>query len=541
MAWFETLPRYASLFRRRGWDSASSFLSWTGILVNQHRNRQVEQVTLEPEAPARAAASLAGAAGSNVRFFLKKEYAVCWRDRFRNAWHGFGWCSTAVREAAILQALREAGIGCPEVVALGEDRRQAFVLLGDESAMTELRVFLPTLSSDEECHCLAGALGRELARMHDAGFDHPDLFAKHILVSPRGATFRFCILDWQRARRRRRVSWRLRCRDLAVLDATLHGALASARLRLRCLHAYVRALSVQEGRPLGRLARQIHRQAARLATNRHIREVGQLSVPASNQQFVSLQGGRLLVVRSYYEKLGGQLPGWLTRISGPDASARVYAESLQAAGSHAPAWEPGVATPERGNEVGAVSGAEEVSLQSWPASASSREIPPLGHTLFRLQRFGVPAPRLLAVGFSAERVYLVAESATTVPLAEAFAKASVPLRARMLRQAGWIVRQIHEAGYSLPAGDAWERRLGVIRATYELFVVKFEPLLRGALPWQELAPLEFNRQKIRLSRTEQLRFLQGYLKHRRGGDQERTARTTHLLPRIKVWERQAVS
>jgi tRNA A-37 threonylcarbamoyl transferase component Bud32 len=384
--------------------------------------------------------------------------------------------------------------------------------------MTELRAFLPTLSSDDECRRLAGALGRELARMHDAGFDHPDLFAKHILVAPRGGTFCFCILDWQRARRRRAVSWRLRCRDVAVLDATLHGALASARLRLRCLRAYVRALSVQKGRPLGRLARQIHRQAERLRRNRHIQEVGQLPVPASNQQFVSLQGGRLLVVRSYYEKLGGQLPGWLTRISEPDAPERVYKESHPA-----------------------VSGAEEVSLQSWPASASSREIPPLAHTLFRLQRFGVPAPRLLAVGFSAERVYLLAESAAAVPLTEAFAKASIPLRARMLREAGWIVRQIHEAGYSLPAGDAWERRLGVIRATYELFVVKFEPLLRGARPWQELAPLEFNRQKIRLSRTEQLRFLQGYLKHRRGGYQDRTARTTRLLPRAKVWERQAVS
>jgi tRNA A-37 threonylcarbamoyl transferase component Bud32 len=518
MAWFETLPRYAPLFRRHGWDSASSFLSWTGILVNRHRNRRVEQVTFEPEAPPTAAASLAGAAGLDVRFFLKKEYAVCWRERFHNAWDGFGWCSSAVREAAILQALREAGIGCPEVVALGEDRRQAFVLMCDESAMTELRAFLPTLSSDEEWHCLADALGRELARMHDAGFDHPDLFAKHILVAPRGATFRFCILDWQRARRRRAVPWRLRCRDLAILNATLHGALASARLRLRCLHAYVRALSVQKGRPLARLARQIHRQAERLRKNRNIREVGQLPVPSSNQQFVSLRDGRLLVVRSYYEELGGQLPGWLTRISEPGASARVYEESLAAA-----------------------SGSEELSLQSWPASASSWEIPPLAHTLFRLQRFGVPAPRLLAVGFSAARVYLLAESAATVPFVEAFAKASVPLRARMLRQAGWIVRQIHEAGYSLPAGDAWERRLGVIRSTCELFVVQFEPLRRGALPWQELAPLEFNRQKIRLSRTEQLRFLQGYLQHRRGSDQERAARKTLFLPRAKAWERQAVS
>src|SRR5260370_28880528 len=195
MAWCEALPRYASLFRRNGWDSASSFLSWTGILVNRHRNRQVDQVPFEPEAPATAAACLAGAAGSDVRFFLKKEYAVCWRERFRNAWDGFGWCSSAVREAAILQALHDAGIGCPAVVALGQDRRRAFVLMCDESAMTELRAFLPTLSSDEEWHCLADALGRELARMHDAGFDHPDLFAKHILVAPPAATFRFSILD----------------------------------------------------------------------------------------------------------------------------------------------------------------------------------------------------------------------------------------------------------------------------------------------------------------------------------------------------------
>ena len=58
-------------------------------------------------------------------FFLKKQRAVTWRERWRNAWHGFGWCATAVREAAILQALRGAGIGCPDVVALGEDGRQS--------------------------------------------------------------------------------------------------------------------------------------------------------------------------------------------------------------------------------------------------------------------------------------------------------------------------------------------------------------------------------------------------------------------------------
>src|SRR6266849_1116136 len=107
----------------------------------------------------------------------------------------------------MLQALRAAGIGCPEVVALGEDGRHAFVLTRDESAMTELRSLVPSLTCDEQRQQLAVTLGRELARMHDAGFDHPDLFAKHILATHDDAGFHFCILDWQRGRHRPSVSW----------------------------------------------------------------------------------------------------------------------------------------------------------------------------------------------------------------------------------------------------------------------------------------------------------------------------------------------
>ena len=324
MAWVEILPRYLSIFRQRGWESASSFLSWTGILVNQHRQRQVEQVTLpsplrgrgvggegvdmpESSSPSPPVPLPPGERGES--FFLKKEFAVSWHDRARNAWHGFGWCSTAVREGAILQALREAGIGCPDVAALGEDGRQAFVLLRDESALPELRTILLTLSHVDQV-CLANALGAELARLHDAGFDHPDLFAKHILVSCQDTTYRFCILDWQRARRRSVVSWRLRCRDLAVLDATLHEALASDRLRLRCLSAYARTLSAQGRRPpLGRLARQIRLNAERLREQRHIREIGQLPVPPPRSaiRFVARRPvvARALLSRRAWRKIAG--------------------------------------------------------------------------------------------------------------------------------------------------------------------------------------------------------------------------------------------
>ncbi len=492
MPWIEIMPRYQTLFGRLGWDSAAPFLEWAGILVNQHRHRQVEQV----ESPGvgntdpRGSDYLTPGLQSAARFFIKKESAVTWRERFRNAWHGFGWCSNSVREAAILQAARAAGVGCPAVAAFGEDESHAFVLLRDESDMVELRALLPTLTSDCERHRLADALGRELAHLHDAGFDHPDLFAKHILAAPADSSYRFCILDWARARRRPTVSWRLRCRDLAVLDATLHEALASDRLRARFLCAYLHALT--DAPPLARISRQIRRQAQRLRAQRNLREIGQRATPEADHQFVPLCEGQLLVVRSYYERCRGGLPDWLTMLPNAETQAEDFCLTVACASS-----------------------AEKLCLQTWPLVTPSWEIPPLAHTLFRLQRFGVRAPRLRAVGASPARVFLLSEAMATIPFDQAFAKASVTQRRQLLEQAGQLIRQVHEAGYVFPVADTWARRLGVTTHDGIVVLAQVEPLARGNAAWQELAPTEFNRQNFLLSRAEQLRFLRGYLGRRR--------------------------
>lgn len=531
MAWVEILPAYQTLFRRLGWDTATPFLEWSGILVNRHRHRQVEQVFLPSPHQGRGAggagAEFAGIAspspptplqqggeGSSGGFFLKKEAAVTWRDRLRNAWHGFGWCSTVVREAALLQSLRQAGIGCPEVAALGEDGRHAFVLTCDESALVDLRTFLPSLATEKDRKQFACALGRELARIHDAGFDHPDLFAKHILAAGDGSAFRFCFLDWQRGRRRRSVSWRTRCRDLATLDATLHFSMASDRLRLCCLRAYGRALTSHERPPLRRLARAIRHLAERLLTNRNLREIGGLPVPAEEQQFVSLEQGRWLVVKSFYDQCRGQMPDWMT----PRFRFEVQARN--------------------GFTLACASGTE-LAAYSWPRAGTSVEMPPLAHTLFRLQRFGVSAPRLLAVGFSESRVTVIATRPATRPFAEALAKAPFTLRCQLLQQAGWIIRQIHEAGYHLPEDASWLRRLGAGPVSATVVLTQVEPITRSTIAWQELAPLDFNRPSIRLSRTEQLRFLRGYLQRSRLNKHDRAWMKTLLAPGIRSRERQA--
>ena len=447
MAWFEIMPGYERQFH--GWNSAASFLAWTGILVNRHRHRQVERVELEPSA----------------RFYVKKEFAVTWRDRLRNAWDGFGWCATAVREAAMLQALRKAGIGCPEAVALGEDHRRAFVVTRAEPGMTDLRVILATLPVEAR-HRVAEALGRELARMHDAGFEHPDLFAKHILVDV-GGEVRICILDGQRGRRRRRLPWRARCRDLAILDATLHASLAGDQCRLRCLRAYRGAASGSPP-PLRRLAERIRRLALRLRENRNIREIGQLPVGPGDQEFVQLNDGRLLVVRAYFERMDGQIPNLCTANS-PDTK-----------------------------------------LQTWPAGDAAWEIPELAHTLFRLHRFGVAAPRLRAVGRTDDCIFVNAEQPSTTPLVEALAKASSSTRARLLESAGAIVRRIHEAGYRLPAGDSWVHRFGVT-IDGAVVVTRVEPIERTMTSWQELGPQEIGHDRAYWSDGEERWFLRGYL------------------------------
>src|SRR5262249_30054722 len=153
--------------------------------------------------------------------------------------------------------------------------------------------------STRERLCFARCLGNQLALLHAAGFDHPDLYAKHVLVNPCNKAL--CFLDWQRSGQQRAVRWSARCRDLAALHATLHANLAGKKERLICLRAYLRktahSLATARGwwrsagpgglarlrgplpstRPMVVLSWQtagqsIERQAQRLLKHRHVRD-----------------------------------------------------------------------------------------------------------------------------------------------------------------------------------------------------------------------------------------------------------------------------
>ena len=112
--------------------------------------------------------------------FLKKEHRVRWKNRLDSFWAGFGWTSKSVREVR-LRSGRRRGLGCPEVIAAGETGERAIVLLRALPNAVELRDYLRDCRSNPTLRH-RGWLGTELARYFAAGFHHPDLFSKHVLV-----------------------------------------------------------------------------------------------------------------------------------------------------------------------------------------------------------------------------------------------------------------------------------------------------------------------------------------------------------------------
>jgi tRNA A-37 threonylcarbamoyl transferase component Bud32 len=523
MAFVEIAPRYRDVLRSNGIASAGDFLGWAGVILSGHPRRHVLRVRAGDES-----------------FILKKEHRVPWRDRFASAWAGFGWSSKSLREARVLDRLRRAGVPCPEVVAAGEDGAQAFLLLREQAGMTDLRDYLggplpasegrsgkwegeapaepcceygsagasPSQNSlpltDSERRRLAAALGRELARIHAAGFEQPDLYAKHILVRPSAGGYRFCFLDWQRSRIRRAVPWRRRLGDLAALDASLAEHLASDRLRLVVLRSYL-----LDSGPLTRLiGAAIRRITERLLQRRKVRELRQPPLPGEAQQLLWLEDGeRLCVARDFYEELGGRLPSWLPRDVPPSADGACVEHRLILLGA----------------------GRTAHLVQRWrraPAGWLHRGKFPAPEfvraaAIFRLQRFGVAGPRLLAMGYRpvglAQRFsFLLTEAPSGVPLATFVRRSDSPgVRHELLRCLGALLRQVHEAGYTFRDGaDPLEAWVVVVRERATLALAGVDALEKAA-PSDRLAAAQLRRfaeaPTAELSRTDLLRVALGYL------------------------------
>jgi heptose I phosphotransferase len=429
--WLEIHPNYRTFFRRLGLTRAEAFLELPGVIVSGHPDRNVSRVPLD----------------GGLVVYLKREHRVGWATRFVNALAGFGFVSRSIREARMLQALGREGSGCAEWLAAGEDSfGRAFLLVREVARAVELRTLLRGQYTPDVRRQLARRLGSALARLHDAGFVHPDLYAKHVLVDPLEWTIVF--LDWQRANRRHRPSWKVCGRDLAALHATLAEELATERERLVCLRAYLRERAVEN--PIPCLIAQIQGETRRLLARRHIFEKRQPALPAGEgQDWIRLDGDALCVTSALKQLWPFRALQGLSLDYQPAPAAPLMRRWLALSG-----LPPALLVRRQSWRPWAI-------VWSWlrrrPLVSPEQRLAGL---LFRLQRHAVAAPRVLAMGQRYTGAWHVESFLLTEPardavrldawLARQVDRSATASRRRLLRRSGALVRRLHEASCYLP-------------------------------------------------------------------------------------------
>jgi tRNA A-37 threonylcarbamoyl transferase component Bud32 len=421
-------PAHRASLRRLGLRRAEDFLGLPAVIVSGHPGRHVARVRL-------------GEGQGAVTAFLKVEQRVGWTVRLGNLLAGFGWSSRSVRELAVLQALERGGLEGPRWLAAGADPAgREFLLVRGDPRGVDLATLLRGLSGPARRREVARRLGEALARFHDAGFVHHDLYAKHVLLDP--DTLGVCFLDWQRAFRRYALRPGEPARDLGALHATVPDELAGPAERLALFRAYLRAARIPPGRARQLLAR-VEAQARRLLARRHVREKRRPPPADGEQAWVCLDGEALCVTEAFRRSARARSLEGLALEAQPVPEGRPVTRR----------WLP---LPEGRRMLLVRRRARPLAelFRAWlagrPASSPEQRQSAL---LFRLQRYGVPAPRVLAMGQRPGPGGRLDSFLLTEPPADcvrllawlAHSRAGAGERRRVLYQAGALLRRLHEA------------------------------------------------------------------------------------------------
>jgi tRNA A-37 threonylcarbamoyl transferase component Bud32 len=379
-------PDYCEILQSNGFDQAQAFFDLPGPIISGHPDRHVLRIDI-----------------GGIRCFLKREHHIPWKDRWRSFRAGFGFVSLSQREAATLDVLKEVGVTAAHWLAFGEDGNgRAFLLLKGIDHTVDLRQYLHR-ASEEARYEVARRLGEFVAHLHNKGIEHPDLYAKHVLVDPQ--TQRLALVDWQRSRFPQRLSFQDCCRDLAALNASLADELAGAEIRREFLRAYYAARRAKTP-TLDDLCLEIQIRTARLLNRASIREQ-RLPAWQESQPLYWLDGETLCVT--------------------PHGQELWHADALAALG---------YAIESAGRQSVEMisltlpdgSDGELVRRRTWRLFGRARdrlrqrrwtspEVHQAGH-LLRLERLGKSGPRLLAFGqrfrrFGEVESFLLCEKKTT--------------------------------------------------------------------------------------------------------------------------------
>lgn len=397
-------PRYARWCRKHALVRPKDFLDLSGEVVSGHRDRHVLEVRVD-----------------NRKLFLKKEHRIPFWQRVRNWRAGFGPVSLSEREASTLEKLHHAGVPVPQWIAAGSSRGRAFLLMRQVRG-TDLRSVLRPGTSLFCRWKLAKSIGAAIARLHQAGFDAPDLSAKHVLVKRNGSVV---LIDWARATHRDTLVQSQCLSALATLHASIAPALATVRERVAVLKSWMNTLGFHG--PAAPMAREIIRIAKPLHRRPSIRE--QL-YPARDPRLMWIDDEALCVRKSFWREMAGKVPDTLRHAARDVVSWRT--EEHTAVGKlicfpAAPKW-------------------RQILSRVTSRPLQSVGIQQAG-LAFRLARRGIPMARVLAFGGRPDGGgFLLCRISESMRPARSWLALLRQGRRSMLRRIGQILRRCHEAG-----------------------------------------------------------------------------------------------
>jgi tRNA A-37 threonylcarbamoyl transferase component Bud32 len=197
------------------------------------------------------------------------------RARGRPGWDGWRELLTGAparsqgqREWSNLHALAASGVPVPRALAWAREGETSLVVLELVRHRESLR---QRLTRDPGSAARFGPeLAAVVARLHDAGWCHRDLYLEHVVVAE--PTERLVLLDLGRARHRTRLGRRWVVKDLAALAHSSRNLPEEARCAFLTDYLAARGLTADVPGARAPLARAVLARAERMArhTPRHI-------------------------------------------------------------------------------------------------------------------------------------------------------------------------------------------------------------------------------------------------------------------------------
>ncbi len=515
MSYLTIHPNYQQALTDAGMRTAEDILRLKSIVFCGHPGRNVARARLQTSM-------------GELHLLIKREHSVQLKERLDSMANGFGFASKAKREAMTLSSVRNAGIPAPEWIAHGEDGSGcAFLVLRECTAAIDLRAHLRQLTHSADREAWARRLGRMIAAIHEAGFDHPDLYAKHILVMDHGS---LSVIDWQRTSVARTVPWKARLRSLALLHATLEASLASMAERRRFLAAYLAACRRNGTQtPMRRIIDEtIRDQAARISKRRRLRELVNAPSRKTEPGLIWRDGEALCVTAELDEKIRDVIPPYLALANLPARPLNLrLQEAVQVEGV-------GAAELTRSRRISLIQPLHRSIRKTRKTSPELR----LAGVIYRLERLGLPVGKVLAFGqryssLCATESFLLRERrlclAPQVWLDANSASSSTKTRWQLIRESGSLLRKLHNANFYLGVGAG---------PTLDgLFAIEDDGQARlvidnaGMLLSRRRESNELARRNLRrlwrtpagrqVTRTDRLRFLLAYFESEQFGPRER--------------------